>query len=258
MGGGIIHFLPETKGGERQDGRDLLLELRRNGYDVVKTKAELESIPAWRRAKLFGAFSPNEMAFVTQIEEKSDQPSLSDMVRRSIELLQFNPGGYLLVVDSGLMRKAAQANHAERTFTESIELDRALATARRYAGPKSTIMACGDVGIGGLSLNGFPFRRDSGIALLGLNSAGQPWLTWATGPNGIASYGTVKGAKTESGVEGQAQTSRPEYLEPAAVSTKAALNTVEDVAAFGAGPGTEALQGVLENTVVFRIIRDKL
>jgi alkaline phosphatase len=258
MGGGIIHFLPETKGGERQDGRDLLLELRRNGYDVVKTKGELESIPAWRRAKLFGAFSPNEMAFVTQIEEKSDQPSLSDMVRRSIELLQFNPGGYLLVVDSGLMRKAAQANHAERTFTESIELDRALATARRYAGPKSTIMACGDVGIGGLSLNGFPFRRDSGIALLGLNSAGQPWLTWATGPNGIAFYGTVKGAKTESGVEGQAQTSRPEYLEPAAVSTKAALNTVEDVAAFGAGPGTEVLQGVLENTIVFRIIRDKL
>src|SRR5438067_3469962 len=56
MGGGMIHFLPATKGGERQDGRDLLLELRRNGYDVVRTRAEIEAIPAWRRAKLFGAF----------------------------------------------------------------------------------------------------------------------------------------------------------------------------------------------------------
>ena len=254
MGGGVIHFLPPTKGGDRQDGRDLLLELRRNGYDVVKNKAELEASPAWRRAKLFGAFAPNDMAFATQIEEKSEQPSLADMVRRAIELLQYNPGGYLLVVDAGLMRKAAQSNHAERTLSETVELDRAVATARRYAGPKSTIVACGDVGIGGLSLNGFPFRRDSGLALLGLNSAGQPWLTWATGPNGIATYGTVKGA----GAPEQTPGKQIEMSEPAAVSTKAALNTVEDVAAFGAGPGPEALQGLLENTAVFRIIRDKL
>ena len=257
MGGGMVHFLPDTKGGERQDRRDLVLELRGNGYDVVKTKAELEAVPAWRRAKLFGAFAPNEMAFANQIEEKSDQPNLADMTRRAIELLQYNPGGYLLVVDAGLMRKAAQANQAERTFTETVELDRAVATARRYEGPKSTVLVCGDVGIGGLSLNGFPFRKDSGIALLGLNSAGQPWLTWATGPNGVASYGTVP-AKAEAPKDDQAQASRPEHPEPAAVLTKAALNTVEDVAAFGAGPGTEALQGLLENTAVFRIVRDKL
>src|SRR5690348_17086139 len=31
MGGGASQFLPSTKGGERQDGRDLLLELRGNG-----------------------------------------------------------------------------------------------------------------------------------------------------------------------------------------------------------------------------------
>jgi alkaline phosphatase len=221
----------------------------------VKTRAELEAIPAWKRAKLFGAFAPNDMAFSNQIEERSDQPSLADMVRRAIELLQYNPGGYLLVVDAGLMRKAAQANQAERTFSETIEFDRALATARRYAGPKSMILACGDVGIGGLSLNGFPFRKDSGIALLGLNSAGQPWLTWATGPNGIATYGNVP-QKVDPGKEDQSP--KPAHVEPASVQTKSALNTVDDVAAFGTGPGTDALQGLLDNTAVFRIIRDKL
>jgi alkaline phosphatase len=258
MGGGIARFLPDTKGGERQDGRDLLLELRRNGYDIVKNRGELEGVPPWRRAKLLGAFAPNDMAFANQIEEKSDQPSLADMVRRAIELLQYNPGGYVLVVDAGLMRKAAQANQAERTFSETVEFDRALATAHRYAGPKSTVIACGDVGIGGLTLNGFPFRKDSGLALLGLNSAGQPWLTWGTGPNGIASYGAAKNAKPEAEPGTQPSNSGPTQLEPAAVLTKNALNTVEDVAAFGSGPGSEALQGVLENTIVFRIIRDKL
>ena len=91
MGGGIANFLPEAKQGKRQDGRDLLLELRGNGFDVVRTKAELEAIPAWRRPKLFGAFATGDMAFANQVEKKSEQPSLADMVRRAIELLQYNP-----------------------------------------------------------------------------------------------------------------------------------------------------------------------
>ena len=258
MGGGTNQFLPKAKRGERADGRDLLLECRRNGFEVVRTKAELEAIPAWRRAKLLGVFGAAELAFADQIEEKSEQPTLSDMVRRAIELLQYNAGGYLLVVDAGLMRKAAQANQAERTFSETIEFDRAVATARRYAGPKSTIIVCGDVAIGGLSLNGFPFRKDSGIALLGLNSAGQPWLTWATGPNGVASYGALKSPNEDGSNNEPPESSRREHLEPAAVYGKSALNTVDDVVAFGVGPGTDALHGLLENTAIFRIISDEL
>ncbi len=258
MGGGAARFIPAAKGGERQDERDLLLELRRNGVDVVRTRAELEAVPAWRRAKLFGVFANAEMAFVNQLEARKDQPSLPDMVRRAIEVLQYNAGGYLLVVDAGLMRKAAQEDSAERTLAETVELDRAVATARRYAGQRSTIIVCGDVAIGGLSLNGFPFRKDSGLALLGLNSAGQPWLTWATGPNGAKSYGAARiAAKNESEAHAQPEMS-PEYLEPAAFYTKSALNTVEDVVAMGMGPGTEALQGSLDNTAIFRIVRDGL
>jgi len=256
MGGGVAQFLPATKAGERQDGRDLLLELRRNGFDIVRTRAELEGIPAWRRPKLFGAFSNVELAFANQVEERSQQPSLSDMVRRAIELLQYNPGGYLLVVDAGLMRNAAQENKAERALGETVELDHAVATARRYAGQGSTIIVCGDAAIGGLSLNGFPFLKDSGIALLGLNSAGQPWITWATGPNGASSYGAAK-------IPGKLDTNHNEQpaaqqLEPAALYAKSALSTVDDVVAFGSGPGTEALQGTVDNTTVFKILRDEL
>jgi alkaline phosphatase len=256
MGGGAAQFLPVAKGGERQDGRDLLLDLRRNGFDIVQTRAELEAVPAWRRPKLFGAFSKTELAFANQVEERSQQPNLSDMVRRAIELLQYNTGGYFLVVDAGLMRTAAQENNGERTFGQTIELDRALAVARNYAGPKSTIIACGDVAIGGLSLNGFPFRQDSGIALLGLNAGGQPWITWATGPNGTKSYGAAKIPGNPNG-NGNEQPD-VEQREPAAVYAKAALDTVEDVIAFGSGPGTDDLRGVLDNTVVFEIIRDHL
>ena len=252
MGGGAGQFLPATKRGERQDGRDLLLELRGNGFDIVRTRAELEAVPAWRRPKLFGAFNNAELAFVNQVEERNQQPSLSDMVRRAIELLQYNAGGYLLVIDAGLMRKAAQENNAERTLGQTIELDHAVTVARNYAGARSTIIVCGDVAIGGMNLNGFPFRQDSAIALLGLNSAGQPWITWATGPHGTRSYGAAN-------IPSKAPNEQPEeHLEPAALHTKSALPTVDDVVAFGRGPGTEALEGVADSTIVFKILRGEL
>ena len=103
------NLFPATKGGERQDTRDLLLELRGNGFDIVRTRTDLEAVPAWRRSKVFGLFSNNDLAYANQVEERGQQPSLSDMVRRAIQLLQYNAGGYLLVVDAGLMRKAAEA-----------------------------------------------------------------------------------------------------------------------------------------------------
>lgn len=259
MGGGIARFLPHAKGGERQDDQDLLLALRRNGFDVVRTRAELEAIPAWRRPKLLGAFANSEMAFTNQLQARKDQPGLPDMVRRGIELLQYNAGGYLLVVDAALMRKAARENTAERTLAETLELDRAVATARHYAGGRATVVVCGDVGIGGLSLNGFPFRKDSGIALLGLNSTGQPWFTWATGPNGAMSYGNPRKTSTVANEpETEAARMSPEYLEPAAVYDTPALNTVEDVVAMGIGPGTDVLHGSMDSPALFGLLRDQL
>jgi alkaline phosphatase len=183
------------------------------------------------------------------------------MVRRAIQLLQYNAGGYLLVVDAGLMGKAAQENNGERTLAQTVELDRAVALARRYAGEKSTIIVCGDVAIGGMNLNGFPFRQDSGIALLGLNSSGQPWITWATGPHGTRSYGAanVPNNKSTPADPSLRQNEQPaENPEPALLYTKPALPTVDDVVVFGSGPGTDMLQGVVDNTLVFKILRGEL
>ena len=257
LGGGAREFLPEAKDGTRKDGRDLLLEIRRKGFDLVRSKAELEAIPDWRRPRLLGVFTPGELAFADQIEARREQPSLPDMVRRAIELLQYNRAGYLLVVDAGLMRKAAEQNDGEHTLAEMVEFDRAVAIARRYAGPKSTIVVCGDVAVGGLNLNGYPFRKDRGIAILGLNSAGDPWVSWASGPNGEKSYGA---AKLAAHLPPPDATSSPPSIpqEPGAFHAPAALDTVDDVVAFGIGPGAENLRGSIDNTAIFQMIRDLL
>ena len=252
LGMSAAEFTPTTKQGSRQDNRDLLLELRQNGFDIVRTRAELESIPPWRRPKLFGAFGDGD----NQNQGWSEEPALSDMVRRSVELLQYNPRGYLLIVDAARMRQAAEGNNAEKTLQETAELDRVVATAQRYAGPKSTVIVCGDTAIGGLHANGFPFRKDSGIAVLGLNPSGEPWMTWATGPNGTQSYGA--GKLPEQRTPENPEAAKKEQAEPAAFYTKSALETVEDVIALGSGQGSEALKGTIDNTRICQLVRDEL
>lgn len=219
LGGGAADFLPARKEGGRSDEKDLLLDLRSSGYELVQNLEELEAVPRWRAAKLFGVFAPGELAFADE-EQPAQQPRLSDMVRRSIELLQFNSGGYVLVVDAGLIRKAAEENNTERALLETIELDRAISVALEYAGTKSTVLLCGDVVI----------------------AAPQP-----TAPADLLRGGEVAGSAADHG---------PEQGAPGKRNKQG--NVPSDVIAFGTGLGADALHGTLPSTAIFEIIRDNL
>ncbi len=257
LGGGTADFLPESRGGRRKDGRDLLAELRASGVELVATKAELENAAPYRTTGIVGAFSPGPLAFSNQIESGSQQPSLADMVRRAISFLQQNRNGYLLIVDAALVGTAAESNQGERAITETIALDQAIGVAERYAGEKSLILAVGKHSTGGLSLNGYPLRQDHGVALLGSNAAGYPYLTWATGPSGPAPASpqtlTLPGTP-----EGSTPAARQAKGEPAAFQTPSALHNAEDVLAIGQGIGAEKVRGILDNTAVFGIVREAL
>jgi alkaline phosphatase len=255
LGGGAADFLPKSKGGARTDERDLLAELKAAGREFVQTKASLESATSYREngpRGLLGVFSAGPMAFSNQIESGSEQPSLPDMVRRAIECLQTNRKGYLLIVDASLVGIAAERNEGEHVITETLALDRAIATAVRYAGEKSLVVAVGRHATGGMNLNGYPLTQDHGVALLGTNASGQPTITWATGPNGpVVSPATPAPA-------GEVPKPAGPRNEPAAFLTPSALNTAEDVIAIGQGPGSEKLHGFLDNTDIFQLLKDAL
>lgn len=234
LGGGATEFKKE--------------KLDQTRIRVVHNLPELEQITEWQQPRLLGLFAANDLPFTDEVAARTEQPSLADMVRRAIELLQVNRHGYILIVDAHLMASAAWQNLGERTLRETAELDRAVKVGRQYAGRNAAIIVCGDAAIGGMSVNGYPFRYDSGVAILGLNSAGQPWVTWATGPNGGKSGGNVESPGTRD----------LSALEPATIQAPSALNSVEDPIANSTGLGMEKLRGTIDNTDVFATIRDAL
>jgi alkaline phosphatase len=101
-----------------------------------------------------------------------------------------------------------------------------------------------------------PFRTDRGIAVLGLNSAGDPWFSWATGPHAARAYGAAK-LMAQQSPGNQSIVAEPP-VEPAAFYAPNALETVEDVVVLATGQGSEAFRGTLDNTSIFTVIRDSL
>jgi len=245
LGGGAEDFLPEAKDGKRTDGRDLLLEMRKRGYDVIRNRNDLLDIPAWRAPRVFGVFRSGNLDFADVGERDGSQPSLADLVKQGIRLLQYNPKGYLLVVDAGLIAQAAQANEGERTLREIVELDRAVGAAIQYAGDNALIVVTGKQSVGGFRMNGYPFKNDRGMSVTGMNPQNLPSITWSTGP-GSAPSGD------------NAQSNAQKSAEPSAVAIPSAIGVAEDVISVSSGPGSEKLQGFKDNTDIFKTISDNL
>ncbi len=234
FGGGAGDFLSGGKGGRRTDGKDLLAGLMTPRWDVIRTRAELETASPYREGTLLGLFADGALEYSKKRELGVAQPSLADLVRRAIECLETNRRGYVLIVDDALVSQACVLNEGEHVMRETVELDRAIGTAVKYAGEKSLILAVGRTSIGGFTLSGYPMWQDKGLALLGPTPEGNPYITWATGP---------KLAKAN---------------EPVAREAVGGVNTAEDVLALGLGLGAERLRGFLDNTDIFKILRDAL
>lgn len=245
LGGGSTDFVPEAAHGQRRDGRDLLKEMVNQGFTLVENGNGLQISQPWRSPRVLGFFGADVLPSSGGMPEPTGTgptaPSLSEMTRAAIESLQRRAGGYLLVVDAGLISRASQANDGERVMQGLLELDRAVAVALQYAGTKTLVLVAGGESTGGMTLNGYPLRQDHGVSLLGMNAEGLPSITWATGPAGPQSSPGVSPATA-----------------PAAFYAPAGANVADSAVAAGFGPGSERLRGFLDNTFVFNLISAQL
>ena len=252
LGGGNGDFLPSTSAGRRRDTRDLVSEMTKGGYTTLATARDLQAVEPDQGLKLLGLFSADAFSFSDSASAVSTQPSLAEMVQSAIETLQRRAGGYFLVVDAGLIGRAALANDGEHALQETLELDRAVSIALQYAGTKTLVIVAGGEATGGMVLNGYPLRGDHGVSLLGMNAEGLPSISWATGPAGPA------GSPSPDATALTASAPAASPAAPAAFYSPYAANVADDAVAAGFGPGSERLRGFQDNTFVFELIKSQL
>lgn len=228
LGGGGTLLTPQQQGGTRRDGRDLFLEMRERGYDIARTKAELQSTPGWRAPRLFGIFAEGDLAVAAEQAQRPSQPRLADLVQKAVELLQFNSKGYLLVVHAGSTGRALQRADAEGLFRQIRELDDAVRVAGEYAGEDTLLVVAGLGNPGGLRLNAFSFAPDRGIAVLGTGPNGSPAITWSggepKGPTGVPATSAAPPAPVQQSLKSEPTAEDVLVLSSGPANAKAGLS----------------------------------
>ena len=220
---------------------------------IIRSVADLENQPFWKKVPTLGILPVASLSQNGFGEGNLESPSLSDLVRIAIRNLQSNRKGYLLVIDDPLIGAAALSNDAESMFGHMLSFDRAIATARRYAGDKALVIVTGRQNIGSMAVNGYPFLRDKGISILALNNEGYPSICWTTGP-GFAHEQSSASLRT-SKTNGQ---STGILTQPSAFKLPSSVGTAGDVLSLGSGPGSEKLHGFIDLTEIHQIIQQAL
>ena len=150
MGGGLRHFLPkadnnnqESNIGRRADGRDLIAEWKANYPDglYMDSRMDFDKADFAKATNVFGLFNKTHMRFDANRKTKSVQePSLSQMTAKALQLLSKNPKGFFLMVEAGRIDHAHHVGNAYNALSDTIELSKAVEVALKQTDTADTLI----------------------------------------------------------------------------------------------------------------------
>lgn len=205
LGGGVLKF--DTERNTDRDGAgcpqftgDLIEAAEREGYAIVTTAAEMEKASAHGK-KLLGLFSPGSMTPVYRRQAGTAEPTLAEMTKAALRILERNPKGFFLMVEGSQVDWANHGRNLEYQVTETLAFDDAVGIVldwindRRHPGRKGNtlLIVAPDHETGGFAINGpladsYP---DSKLSTAGDLRSIQPGWTFdpSTCPKGATHTG---------------------------------------------------------------------
>ncbi|WPR76743.1 alkaline phosphatase [Algoriphagus sp. NG3] len=131
MGGGKGYFSADS----RADKKDLLEAYRQAGFEVLLSKADLNS--AKLDKPVLGVFQNDALPYSLDRENnkelKESTPSLAEMTEKAIEKMKNHPKGFVLQVEAGKVDWAAHANDIGGLLYDQLAHDEALKVAIDFA-----------------------------------------------------------------------------------------------------------------------------
>lgn len=257
LGGGIAAFFGSEMGGRRLDSDANLpgAWAARTGGTFVRSAAALDAAPMDK--PVLGLFSPSHMTYMAERESGSQEPTLTDMTAQAIARLNRDPDGFYLLVEGGRIDHGHHAGQAGYALEEAVEFARAIEYAIVNTDPEETLIMVTADHSHVFTIAGYPRR---GNDILGLvvppegemanadeplaASDGKPYTTlgYANGPGAIAG----ERPRPDTGVSARQQATVPLGSE---------THAGEDVALYAQGPGADEVRGVIEQNVIYDLIR---
>lgn len=286
LGGGRRHFLPQDASlnkdvehlgpGLRNDNRDLIDEWRKlypKGQFIYNDRY-FRALDWQHSERVLGLFSPSHMRYDADRRNRhADEPSLSEMTEKAIELLDNNKQGYFLMVEGGRIDHAHHAGNAYNALMDTIEFARAVAVAMNKSNNNETLILVTADHSHVFTIAGYPKR---GNPILGkVVGIGEHTPTLALDNKPYTTLGYMNGLgfhdfenftdadavykypaenRTNRPDLTKIDTTRPGFHQEAHTQLSAETHGGEDVVLYGSGPGAHLVSGTLEQNMVFHIM----
>lgn len=189
MGGGRLVF--EAVAGTDSSPVPLLLDLERR-YTYVDTVTQFRALRPERVERLLGLFAERDMPLAPERE-----PSLAEMAKTALAVLDRNPRGFFLLVENEETDTRAHTNDALHVLvTEMLAFDDAVREGLAYQArnPETLIVVLGDHETGGLSV----VTDSTGALIAGYHTGGhtaEPVPMFAKGPGAEQFTGLLTNAR---------------------------------------------------------------
>ena len=276
LGGGRINFLPDhTEDPEgasnvdgRRDGRNLIQEWQQKypNSAYIWNQDQFDTINPDATDHLLGLFNSDHMQYETdRPADPGGEPSLAQMTRLAIEMLNRNSEGYFLLVEGGRIDHAHHEGNAFRALHDGIAFAEAVGVADEMTHPDDTLIIVTADHSHAFTIAGYPTRGNPILGkVIANDDAGnenssfdlmddnKPYTTlgYQNGPGGA----WVGGPRPDlSAVDTQ---NDRDFLQQAAMPRidDEATHGGEDVAVYARGPGAQGIHGVMEQNEIFHVI----
>ena len=289
MGGGRRHFLPKDEAfnsadavssveGDRTDDRDLTSEWQQmyeNGVYVID-QAGFDAIDTETTERVFGLFNESHMQYeADRANDIAGEPSIAEMTEKAINILDNNDKGFFLMVESGRIDHGHHAGSAYNALTDTLAFEAAVKAAYENTNPEETLILVTADHSHVFTIAGYPKRGnpilgkvvnvgsdepataadDMPYTTLGYtNGLGHQNLGTETDADAVYAYDANTGRVDLTNIDTTASGYHQEALIPLGSETHAG----EDISLHATGPGSQLVQGVVEQNVVFHLINQAL
>ena len=285
IGGGRKHFLPADAAansadarseieGDRSDGRNLVEEWQAIYPDgtYIDQQSDFDALDRNAQGPVFGLFNESHMLYeADRGNDIAGEPSLTEMTRLAIDVLDNNPKGYFLMVESGRIDHGHHASSAYNALTDTIEFSQAIQAAVDSTNPDETLIIVTADHSHVFTIAGYPRRGnpilgkviDVGTTELakGLDDLPYTTLGYANGL-GFQDLGDETNADRRyysEPFEGRADltdidTQTSGYHQEALMPMSLETHSGEDVAVYATGPGAHLVSGTQEQTAIFHVM----
>lgn len=142
----------------RKDNLNLLQTALARGYKLAFNNAEMDAVLS---PPLLGLFANSAMQdAIEEHKKRSSQPSLAQMTRKTLALLEQNPKGFFAMIESGQIDWAEHSNDAGWLLHEMLRFDETLGVILDWmkSHPETTLVVTADHSTGGF---GFSYTSDN-------------------------------------------------------------------------------------------------